>query len=695
LKGNKDILWRVYIIYLLICVFGISVVAAVVKIQFFEGDKWEAEANKYKEITKEIPAVRGNIYTDDGSLLATSIPLYEIRMDLKTVDDKLFDDNVDSLSYCLAKTFTDKSQQQYKGELIDAKRKQKRYHLIKNKIQYGKMKEAMGFPIFRMGSNKGGFIAERQEKRSRPFGLLAFRTVGYEREGGKVGIEGAYSDQLSGVTGKQKMRRTSEGYRPVGEYEVEPQNGSDIFTTIDINIQDVAESALMKQMQDQGADRGTVVLMEVETGYIKAIANLSREGEDKYFESYNNAIGRSTEPGSTFKLPSLVAGLEDDMFDITDSVETSNGRCEYYDLVMRDSKVGLPRKVTVEQAFAYSLNCGCSKLIYDSYSKNPLRYIKMLKNMGLHEKIGLDIAGEGKPLIKDPNDKDAGWSGVSLPQMAIGYEVMQTPLQILTFYNAIANNGVMMRPQLVREIRKDGNTVKLFNPDIMDPAICSKRTVKKAQRMLEAVVEYGTGKQLQAENYKMAGKTGTAQMAQGSYGYNKTHYQASFAGYFPADNPKYSCIVVISGPTKDIYGVTVSGTVFKDIADKVYATKVDMHNEMNITNELTGIVLPVSKNGHQKDLKTVFGAMKVKLKSHDTDAEWVATVTKETRVEANERVLDGRVPNVLGMGAMDAIYVLENQGLTVKLNGSGVVKKQSIAHGVEYFKGQQIILELM
>ena len=695
---------RTTLIYALVTVFAVAVLVKVIHIQLFEGDVWRDRVSQLTTDLRTIPATRGNIYGADGSLLATSIPVYEIRMDLAAdgLSDDTFFGGLDSLSLQLSNLFKDRSATQYKKDLLKAHRAGKRYYLVKRDVSFNEVKKAKEFPIFRKGRYKGGVIIEKHTERQHPFGLLASRTIGYERANVQpVGLEGAYNSHLRGRPGSRYEKRLAGGiWMPVTDKnEVEPRDGADIVTTIDVNIQDVATQALRQQLVEHNADHGCAVLMEVETGYVRAIANLSRVDEGEYREDYNYAVGEATEPGSTFKLPALIAAFEDDLIELDDSVDTENGRHRFYDRIMRDSNDKGYGKISVQQAFEKSSNVGISKIVHRCYKDDPGRFVDRLYNMGLNEPLGVEISGEGKPKIKTPEDPT--WSGVSLPWMSIGYEVLMTPLQILSFYNAIANDGTMVRPQFVSAVMRDGQMVRQNDPEVLKPAVCSKSTLKNVRTMLEGVVQNsGTASNLKNLNYTIAGKTGTAQIANDKYGYEydqEVSYQASFVGYFPADEPRYSCIVVVNGPTNDVYyGNQVAGPIFKEIADKVYAQELDMLEETERPKLAGGEVrIPVSKHGKLSRLREVYEELNVPVEDLSKSSEWVHTYTQQDTVEVHRlKVLDGMVPNVLGMGLSDALYLLESKGLDVKVNGAGAVKKQSLPPGSRLDNHKSIRIEL-
>lgn len=704
---RKDILWRIGVVYAMILILAVAIFGRIIYLQFVEGDEWREKANNISQKDITILPNRGDICGNDGRLLASSVPYYEIRMDLQSsgLTDEVFHSQIDSLCYALHDMFGDRTAAEYKERFLRERARGNRYFLVKRKVSYSQLEEARKFPIFRLGQFKGGLIVEQKNRRTKPFVKLASRTIGYlyeDKHGeivGKVGLERAYERELRGVKGVRLMQKIAGGvWMPVkGANEVEPKDGKDIITTIDINLQDVAENALLRQLQRNDAHHGTAVLMEVSTGEIKAIANLEKSGDVEYQESYNYAIGESTEPGSTFKLPVLMVALEDGVVDLTDSVDTEYGKKKYHDQIMYDSELGRHETLSVLEAFAASSNVGISKIIWEHYRQNPQKLLDRLYGMNLHEKLDLEIKGEGKPLIKSTNDKT--WSGTTIPWMAIGYEVRLTPLQLLTFYNAVANNGRMVKPKFVKALRFHGEVVQTLPTEVINPLICSKETVSKAQEMLLSVVENGTGRNLRNPNYKIAGKTGTAQIANKDYGYKmdgQTSYQSSFVGYFPADNPRYSCIVVINGPSRaDYYGSRVAGPVFKEIADKVYATSSDLQKDIDSLNFDNCITIPYSKNGSLANLERVTKELGIPLKIANRNSEWVSTHKEDSSIVCYNRYVDRKVvPDVVGMGARDAIYLLENTGLRVVMIGKGTVKKQSMPSGTLTRKGAEIVIEM-
>lgn len=700
---RRDILWRVYLAFFLTCVFGVMVAVYAFRIQFIEGEKWRSLSENLSTSYQTIEATRGNIYADDGSLLATSVPMYEIRMDMKAdgLKPDVFNKGIDSLAYLLAKTFPEYSKEQFLRSLKKARAEGSRYHLVKRRVTYSQVKTMKDWPLFRLGKYKGGFIVLEKERRQKPFQILAERTIGYSRDGiAPVGLEGAYDEILAGVSGRRLMQKVSGGqWVPVNyDNEIEPENGKDIYTTIDINIQDVAEDALMEALIKNNAENGCAILMEVKTGHIKAIANLTRREKDgiiQYKEVYNYAVGESAEPGSTFKLASLIALLESGVAELEDSVDIESGRTKFFDRTMKDSEGSAAGKLTLQQSFEKSSNVGISKLVYQHFSNKPEEFIKYLKDMGIDKPLGLQIYGEGKPRIKTPSDRD--WYGTTLPWMSIGYETMITPLQILALYNAVANNGLMVKPVFVREVRQVGKLVDKYEAQTLNKSVCSKKTLKKVRQAMEGVVLRGTARNLQNENYTVAGKTGTAQIADAKKGYRR-YYKSSFAGYFPADDPQYTCIVSINGASNGIYyGSLVAGPVFKEIADKVYASKLDLHTDIGERKLHAKSTLPTPKVSQKESLKNVLNGVGISSHAAGEIAEnlWVSARGNDKSLKIHERkVISGLMPDVTGMGLKDAIFLIENSGMKVRFTGSGKVRKQSLPPGKKVIRGGTIYLEL-
>ncbi|MBK9192750.1 MAG: transpeptidase family protein [Crocinitomicaceae bacterium] len=690
---KKQLYIKSYVLYFLAV---IAMIVVVVRICFIQYGDIVPDANVIdesgNEITTKIDSIepsRGRILADDYSDLVTSVPLYNLYIDLTVMDDELSQE-IDSLSYHLSLLFTEKSKSEWESELIMGRQNNDRYHKIATKVKYDIVKQVRTFPILREKKYKGGYIEEKYIKREMPYGELAQRTLGYKREGAKpVGLEGAFDYYLTGEYGLENKQLINGSWKPVGsEFLKDPVDGADIVTSINIDIQDVAENELRNQLENQSAKHGSVVLMEVETGFVKAIANLTRGEDGKYYESYNHAVANRTDPGSTFKLVSLMALLEDDKVNITDTVG-AYGEYQFYNHTVKDHDEGGYGRITIQQAFEKSSNV-FSKIVNDAYKKNPQEFINTIRSFGIADTLGIDISGEPFPMIK--NVGQDGWSGLTLPQMAIGYEVELTPLQILAFYNAVANNGELIRPQFVKEIRKDGKTLKTYEKVVLNEKICSDETLEKLKICLEGVVERGTGSGLKSANFKIAGKTGTAKIANTNQGYG-TEYLASFVGYFPADKPKYSCIVSIAGPTQQIYGAQVSGTVFAAIANKVFSSSMEYHPNYNGLNRIA--TYPSVKNGNADDAALVLEKLGVKYKNLSQNENWIVAGMAENYVTLEPRYVDKtHIPNLVGMPLNDAVFLCENAGLRVMISGSGRVVSQSLTAGDVFVKGQSIKLEL-
>ncbi|MDI9339325.1 MAG: penicillin-binding protein [Sediminibacterium sp.] len=707
MENKKDILSRTYLVYIFMCVFAFAILYRICVIQFVQGDEWRNKAETYTTKVFEIEAVRGNIFDANGSLLATSLPYYEVGVDIcaPSIDDKLFKENKDSLSFLLSRLFHDRSPGEYKKMLVKARREKDRYIVLQRNVSHKNLQTLKTFPILRKG-RRGGLVTLQTNRRERPFQMLAARTIGMARQGVKpVGLEGAFDSTLMGVSGKRLMQKIAgDVWRPINdENEVEPKDGSDLYTSIDINIQDVAEHALLKALVKNQASHGCAVLMEVKTGQIKAIANLTRaKGGDStnYTENLNYALGYPTEPGSTFKLASLLTAFDEYDVSLDEKIQVGNGECMYYDRRMRDAHPPKTPVITVQQAFETSSNVGVSKIVTKYFSKNPRQFTDKLISFHLNGKLGLAIPGEGSGRIKRPKDKD--WYGTTLPWLSIGYESMVTPLHTLTLYNAIANNGTMVKPMFVKEIRRNGALVKRFEPEVIAAKIVKPSTIAKAKQMMEGVVKNGSGKGLNITAFRVGGKTGTAQIAKnGDYkSQGNVTYQASFVGYFPADNPLYTCIVIINNPTKgDYYGGLVSGPVFKEIAEKVYSGGLDFIQPLNNQKDfLTQAPDVIKTKGSELGYLTEQLAIPAKVPA--SSEKYMSRMSNDSsRVMLTEHKIEEQLgkrvmPNVLGMSAKDALYLLENYGLHVKIQGFGSVKKQSKEAGQKFTKGEKIELVL-
>ncbi|MDA9875768.1 MAG: penicillin-binding protein [Flavobacteriaceae bacterium] len=660
---EKSIMNKLYFTSGAMFIFALLVVYKLVTIQFVEGDQYRSIADNRTIKDDIIPANRGNVYSVGGSLLATSVPKYDIRIDLVTPSHKNYEAFIEPLCDSLA-SFYNTSSEEYKRKLRLARENKNRYFLLARNLDYSQYLQFRDFPLLNLGAFKGGLIVEQTTKRDYPMGSIAQRLIGYERfddQGNvtRVGIDGAFGEKyLRGEDGKRRKQKIGKGqWKPIEDYnQVEPQDGYDVYTTIDVNIQDIAHHALLEQLEYYKADHGTVVVMETKTGEIRAISNLGRNKEGLYYERLNYAVGESHEPGSTFKLMALAVALEDRVIDTTTMVDTKKGVLSYYGKKVKDSKKGGYGNISVAKAFEVSSNTGIVKAIHNAYKENPQKFVDGLYRMNLKDSLGLPLIGEGKSIIPDPRIKNGRWSGIALQWMAYGYGVSFTPLQTLTFYNAIANDGVMVRPKFLREIKEIDTSIETFSTEVINPRICSEETVLKLQQLLKNVVEkeHGTGHGLYSDKFSMAGKTGTCQ--KDYVNKDQLNYISSFSGYFPADDPKYSCIVVIHEPDKSVgyYGADVAGPVFKKIAQKIFtdAPVIDEINDLNQKSE----------------------TVKASYDNYYAVAQKYKTI----------------MPNLKGMSAMDAISILENMGLKVRTQGNGTVSKQSVKSG-QKVKPQSVI----
>ncbi|WP_121246157.1 penicillin-binding protein [Mucilaginibacter phyllosphaerae] len=692
---RTNILLRVYLAFGLILFLAAAVIFQLCRVQFIQGAKWQKMSMVQSTRYKNIEAARGNIFSVDGSLLATSVPEYELRMDMLAggiENDKIFNEKVDSLAMKLSGYFGDKSAREYSRIFRDARKDSSRYQLVRRKVTYRELKDIRKFPIFNLGKYKGGLIVVQQNRRILPFRSLAQRTIGYKNENVKnaVGLEGAYASYINGESGKRMERRMAGGvWMPINDdAEIAPKEGADIISTINVNFQDVAQTALEKQLIYTKADHGAVILMEVATGEVRAVANYTRMPDGTFKEKFNYAIAGNQDPGSTFKLASYMALLEDHKVDTSTMVNTGDYPIPGHTIKDSHGSIG---RVSVKKAFEKSSNAAVAYLVNTSYKDNQSKFTDHLYNWHLNEKMGLQIPGEAQPVVKNPNNRS--WNkNMTLPQMAYGYEMQLTPLKMLSFYNAVANNGKMVTPVFVKEIRRLGNTIERFQTRTINEKICSDVTLKKMQEMLEGVVTEGSGKEyVYSPMFKIAGKTGTAQVADANKGYKaKKQYQASFCGYFPADKPKYSLIVVINDPKNGYYAASVAGPVFREIADKVYASDLDMNQTP--AHLIGNTTLPKFKQGNLKALKKVYD--KLGVKPLYASATPTGLDTSSGIASEDNKYKTGTVPNVTGMGLSDALYALGNAGYKVSVKGSGSVITQSVTGGSMIPKGSKITIEL-
>lgn len=707
---RTNILLRIYLAFGLILLFAGAVAVQLVRLQFVQGKKWKDMSVKLSTRYMDVPAARGNIVSYDGSLLATSVPQYDVHMDMLAggiADDKVFYSKVDSLAAKLSNFFGDRSVKDYARILRNARSDSSRYQLIHHDVSYQQLKELRTFPIFCMGKYKGGLITVEQNRRLLPFRSLAQRTIGYQNENDKnktvsVGLEGAYANYIAGVDGKRLMQRTVGGtWIPVNDdsEEIPTKDGADIMSTIDVNLQDVAESALRASLDSNQADHGCVVLMEVATGEVRAIANFTHMKDGSYKEVLNYAVGYATEPGSTFKLATYMTLLDQHKIDTSSRMDCEGGKAHVIPGNDKYTVTDVEHNNTMSalEAFEESSNVAAAKFVYRAYKDNPWEFTNKLYSYHLNDKLDLQIKGEGQPLIKNPDSRS--WSKLTLPQMAYGYEEKLTPLQMLTFYNAVANNGKMIAPIFVREIQRMGNTVEQFQARVINPQVCSDQTLKLVKGMLEGVVNNGNGRTIiKNKLYSVAGKTGTAQIANGAAGYANGGYkahQASFCGYFPADHPKYSMIVVISNPTVGSYlAAKVAGPVFRKIADRVYARDLDINQSSATTSFVGNTTMPVVKKGNVDALHKVYAKLGIKPLYASNNTKSSAPDTTDGIAGEDMNYKAGTVPSVVGMDLSDALYRLGNAGYKVSVVGSGAVTKQSVTGGSLIPKGSKITIEL-
>lgn len=699
---RTELLARAYFVVTVFAILAVVIAFRVIKISIIEGDKWRAKGSKNVQ-WMEVDADRGNIYSDDESLLATSLQFFEIRMDLTVPKNDLFKNNVDSLALMLSKTIRDdKTASQWRADLYNARKKNNRFLFIAKGIDTEQAEMIRKFPLFREGKYGGGYVELRYGTRKKPFNQLASRTIGSDRENAqKVGLEGYFDKFLKGPTDKRLMKKVDEVneiWVPVYDpSEFEIRKGDDIVTTINIHLQDVVHAELEKQLIKSQAVSGTAILMEVKTGAIKAISNLTLQ--DSGVEVMNTAIANASEPGSTFKLATVLALLEDSLADEETLVNVNGGAMIFSDRMMKDSEKPKKNIMTMKEAFATSSNVGIAKLANDAYNRNEsgrIQYRNRLSQFGLDRMTEIEIDGEGVPKIKDPIRDKKNWYGTTIPWMAHGYEIAITPLQMLNFFNAVANNGKMMKPFLVSEIRSADGGVTNFEPKVMIESIAKPANIAKVKNMMVAVFEEGTARSLKSNHVMLAGKTGTTRV---NYT-NKDEfakYNASFCGYFPADNPEYSMIVVLYEPKGAFYGAAVAAPVFKAVAEKAMAWRFEIapsYNKQDTTTQgQLALTIPDQNVGYGDDFIKLFDYVGLNYKKKNTKP-WVSVNPFETKMIVDDKKISkNAVPDVRGMGARDAMYVLENLGLSVSVYGRGKVVRQSLIPGT-LAKGQKIEIVL-
>lgn len=711
LKSNR-VLTNYFIVVVVLGFIVAGIIFCAFNTAFVEKEKWEKVAESQKRPNRLILPGRGNIYSVDSKLMATSVPRYYTYMDFKAdgfaVDTFLHSktNGVDSLSVYLSRKLKNRTPAGYKAHLLKGvKSKNRQYPLFEGRISYSDLKEIKKYPFLRLSRYKSGFYTKEMVQRQKPFGTLASRTIGdiygeIEESGvtkGKNGLELQYDSLLRGEAGLSSVRRLGGGWTNV--VEIEPVDGMDVRTTIDIGIQDITEKSLVDMLKNIDAESGTAVVMEVETGEIKAITNMGRIREGAYAETKNHAVADEIEPGSTFKVASIMVALEDGLCTPYDTVDVGSGVYMYKGARMTDHNMnrGGYGRISVEEAIWNSSNIGVAKTILKGYEKNPTRFVEGLYKLGLTIPLNLEIPGAGRAKIRMPNDTALYWSKTTLPWMSFGYETQIPPIYTLTFFNAIANDGKMVRPMFTKEILSNGKVEKSFSTEVLKSSICSGKTLDIIKGMLLGVVENGTGKVVHSDAIPIAGKTGTAQIASGGV-YRTSGHQVTFCGYFPADKPKYSCIVVIRRPRIGYAsGGGMSGVVVKHIAEKIYANYMSF-DVKSIEQDSLAVFTPIPKSGGKKDLKLVMNKLNIKSKEDDDlETDWILTDRTESGNEVALKdlpLIEGLVPRVTGMGAKDAVFLMESVGLRVNLQGSGRVISQSISPGQRIAKGQTVLLTL-
>lgn len=710
---------RYFFVVLVMSVIGVLIIAKGAIIMFAERQYWQDVADRFVKENVTIKPNRGNILSADGKLMASSLPEYKIFMDFMTGErdekrrkkeqhrkDSVWNANLDSICIGLNQIFPEYSVATFKAHLKKGRKmKSRNYNILPNRsrrISYIQYKEAKRLPVFKMNKYKGGFHEQIFNQRKKPFGSLAARTLGDlyadTAQGAKNGIELAFDTLLKGRNGITHRQKVMNKYLNI--VDLPPIDGCDIISTIDVDMQDICEKALVDKLKELDASVGVAVLMEVQTGEVKAIVNMTKAGDGNYYEMRNNAISDMLEPGSTFKTASIMVALEDGKITPDTEVDTGNGVMNMYGSKMKDHNWhrGGYGKINVTRILEVSSNVGVSYLIDKYYKDDPQKYVDGLKRMSIDQPLHLQIPGEGKPNIKGP--KERYFAKTTLPWMSIGYEIQLPPLNTLTFYNAIANNGVMVRPKFVKAAVKDGEIVKEYPTEIINPKICSDHTLTQIREILRKVVSEGLAKPAGSKQFSVSGKTGTAQISQGAAGYKagRTHYLVSFCGYFPSEAPKYSCIVAIQKSGLPASGGLMAGSVFSKIAERVYAKNLrfDLSNAIDSTTN----VIPPVKAGDLSEASYVLNSLNVPVQGDATAEQKSGSVWGHTQAAPSAVILQSQemptktVPSVIGMGAKDAVYLLEKEGLKVRISGVGRVKRQSIAGGSRVVKGQTILLTM-
>ncbi|MBE6272490.1 MAG: PASTA domain-containing protein [Bacteroides sp.] len=698
---------RYSFIILVMVLVGIAIVFKAGVIMFAERQYWKDVADRF--VKEEVPLIpnRGNIISSDGQLMASSLPEYKIYMDFKAggeLKDSLLMLYLDSICDGLHQIFPDKSKAEFKSHILKGRKKGSRnYLLYPKRVSYIQYKEAKRLPVFNMSKYRGGFHEQAFNRRKKPFGSLAMRTLGDMYSdvtlGAKNGLELQYDSILKGKEGVSHRQKVMNKYLNI--VDIPPIDGCDIITTIDVGMQDIAEKALLDQLREINGNVGVAILMEVKTGDVKAIVNMTKGSDGIYREVKNNAVSDMMEPGSTFKTASIMVALEDGYITPDQEVDTKNGVYMMHGRPMKDHNWhrGGYGVIDVTKVLMVSSNIGVSRVIDENYQHQPEKYVEGIYKLGIATPLNLDIPGAAKkPNIRRPTKEN--WYKTALPWMSIGYETQVPPMNTLAFYNAIANNGVMVKPRFVKSIVKDGQVIEEIPTEVLNPAIASPKTIEQIQVILEKVVSEGLGKPAGSKQFHVSGKTGTAQVSKGSGGYKSgtMQYLVSFCGYFPSENPKYSCIVAIQKSGLPASGGLMAGSVFSEIAERVYAKH--LAQDLKEAKDSTSILTPDVKHGNMASARYILDEIDVKtmgIEKYDEDKPIWGKVTHEPNQSitlSESEINEKKVPRVIGMGAKDAVYLLESLGLRVHLTGMGKVRSQSIPAGNTLHKGKTIQLRL-
>jgi len=706
IEDNKPIKGKMIIRYgLLICIVIGLMIGVIVRASYIylaEGDEWIKLGLESKVSEVAIDAQRGDILSHNGKVLASSMPMYYLQIDFKAggFDADTLKKHLPELAKALSKKLKDKSAKEYEIHFLNGLRQGSRQFTIsRQRVSFIDLQEIKKFPYLRLNKNRSGFYWKEMLQRQKPFGSLASRTIGDvyadKDKGGKNGLELEFDSLLRGKPGRGISKRV-RSYRVVETF-MEPVNGLDVTTTIDVRVQDIAERVLVEQLKKLDAEMGLVVLMDVKSGEVRAISNMGRITTGVYGETKNHAVSDLLEPGSTFKVASMMVALEDGAISVSDSVFCENGAYKFYGKVMKDHNYnkGGYGWLAVPEIIHNSSNIGIAKIVDEYYKNKPEKFIEGLDKIGLRKGFNMPIPGATAPRIKHPTE--SSWSRLTLPWMSMGYETQIPPIYTLAFFNAIANDGKMVAPRFVKSISDKGSKVKEFKSEVINSSICSSRTLKDIRKMLEGVISEGTAQVAKSSHIKIAGKTGTAQVSQGSGGYNRSRHRVSFAGYFPAEEPQYSGIVVILNPNHGYAsGGAMAGTVIKQIAEEVYARsfKTDLRE---LEPDSTIVLIPQIKGGSLKGVEDVTSELRLKSSSSTVDSktEWVKVSSGEEEVEIIALEYDDEiVPSVVGMGLKDALHMLEDRGLRVAVSGSGRVVQQSLQAGSRFRKGGTIQIRL-